>query len=102
MNIRVVIVGLGPIGAAVARQVVERKGFQLVGAVDIDPQKVGRDVAEVLGLARPLRIKVTHEIGKTLRPDAAGGGALHQFVVEIRCHAIRGSDQASRADRDDN
>ena len=67
MNIRVVIVGLGPIGAAVARQVVERKGFQLVGAVDIDPQKVGRDVAEVIGLARPLRIKVTHEIGKTLR-----------------------------------
>jgi 4-hydroxy-tetrahydrodipicolinate reductase len=74
MNIRVVIIGLGPIGAAVARQVVERKGFQLVGAVDIDPRKAGCDVAEVLGLARPLRVKVTREIGKTLRalkPQAA-------------------------------
>jgi 4-hydroxy-tetrahydrodipicolinate reductase len=74
MSIRVVIVGLGPIGAAVARQVVERKGFQLVGAVDIDEQKVGRDVADVMGLPKPARVKVTPEIGRTLkavRPDAA-------------------------------
>src|SRR5688500_9414743 len=32
MNIRVMLVGLGPIGAAVARQVIDRKGYQLVGA----------------------------------------------------------------------
>jgi hypothetical protein len=33
--------GLGPIGAAVARQIVSRKGFQIVGAVDIDRNKIG-------------------------------------------------------------
>jgi 4-hydroxy-tetrahydrodipicolinate reductase len=74
MNIRVMLVGLGPIGAAVARQVVERKGYQLVGAVDIDENMVGRDAGEVIELGRPLRVKVTAQIGKTIkstRPDVA-------------------------------
>ena len=35
--IRVVHFGLGPIGAGVVRQVAARKGFKIVGAVDIDP-----------------------------------------------------------------
>jgi 4-hydroxy-tetrahydrodipicolinate reductase len=74
MNIRVMHVGLGPIGVAVARQVVARKGLQVVGAVDIDPRKVGRDVGEAIGIGRTLRIKVTSDIGKTIkasRPDVA-------------------------------
>ncbi len=50
MTIRVLQVGLGPIGAAVARQLVERPGFEVVGAVDIDPDKVGKDLAEICGL----------------------------------------------------
>ena len=44
--------GLGPIGAAVARQIVSRKGFQIVGAVDIDRAKIGLDLGEVIGLDR--------------------------------------------------
>ena len=74
MNIRVMHVGLGPIGAMVARQVVERKGFQLVAAVDIDRNKVGRDVGEVIEIERRLRVKVTTDIGRTIRaarPDVA-------------------------------
>ena len=67
MTIRVLIVGLGPIGASVAKQVVGRKGFRLVGAVDVDPQKVGRDAAQVIGLDTPLRVKVTSDIGKTIK-----------------------------------
>lgn len=74
MNIRVMHVGLGPIGALVAQQIVARKGFQLVGAVDIDPNKVGRDVGEVAEIGRRLRVKVTPDIGRTIRavkPDVA-------------------------------
>ena len=44
MAIRVLFYGLGPIGAAVARQVASRKGFQIVGAVDIDHAKIGLDL----------------------------------------------------------
>ena len=74
MTIRVVHIGLGPIGALVARQVAERKGLQIVGAVDIDPTKTGRDVGDVVELGRKLRVKVSDDIGKTLkatRPDVA-------------------------------
>ena len=56
--IRVLHFGLGPIGAAVVRQVAARKGFRIVGAVDIDPAKAGRDLGVVADVGRPLKIKV--------------------------------------------
>jgi 2,4-diaminopentanoate dehydrogenase len=74
MNIRVMHVGLGPIGAAVVRQVAARKGFQIVGAADIDPHKVGNDLGDVVSLGRRLRVKVTPDLGKTVKatkPDVA-------------------------------
>jgi hypothetical protein len=66
--------GLGPIGAAVARQIASRKGFQIVGAVDIDHAKVGLDLGEVIGLDRKLRVRVTNDpVGaiKSGKPDVA-------------------------------
>jgi 4-hydroxy-tetrahydrodipicolinate reductase len=74
MTIRVALVGLGPIGAAVARQLTSRKGFKIVAAVDSKRDMFGRDAAEVLELDRPLRIKVGSDIGKAMRvskPDVA-------------------------------
>jgi 2,4-diaminopentanoate dehydrogenase len=59
--------GLGPIGAAVARQIAERPGFKIAGAIDIDPAKAGRDVGAVIGLSRGLGSKVSAEAAKTLR-----------------------------------
>jgi 4-hydroxy-tetrahydrodipicolinate reductase len=67
-------VGLGPIGAGVVRQVAARKGLTIVGAVDIDPAKVGRDLGEVCGIGRRLKVKVTDDISRTIkaaRPDVA-------------------------------
>ena len=74
MTIRVIHVGLGPIGAAVVRQVAARKGFQIVAAVDIDPNKVGKDVGDVVSIGRRLRVKVTSDLSRTIRatkPDVA-------------------------------
>jgi 4-hydroxy-tetrahydrodipicolinate reductase len=58
----------------VARQLATRDGFRIVAAVDIDPAKVGRDVAEIAGLGRPLRVKVDPDARRALRksrPDIA-------------------------------
>jgi hypothetical protein len=74
MRIKVLHVGLGPIGAGVVRQVATRKGFIIVGAVDIDPAKVGQDLGDVCGVGRKLRVKVTDDIARTIkatRPDVA-------------------------------
>ena len=74
MAIRVLHVGLGPIGAAVVRQVSARKGLKIVGAVDIDAAKIGRDLGEVTGVGRKLNVKVMADLRKAIkaaRPDVA-------------------------------
>jgi hypothetical protein len=74
MAIRVLMYGLGPIGAAVARQVASRKGFQIVGAVDIDHAKIGLDLGRVIGLDKKLRVRVTNDAAgaiKSGKPDVA-------------------------------
>ena len=48
-EIRVVQVGLGPIGLDIARRGVGRKGLRFVGGVDHDPALAGRSLADVLG-----------------------------------------------------
>ena len=74
MPIRVLHVGLGPIGLGVVRQVAGRKGLTAVGAVDIDPGKVGRDLGDVADLGRKLRLKVSDDVDaviRTTKPDVA-------------------------------
>lgn len=65
--IRVMHIGLGPIGAAVVRQVAKRKGLKIVGAVDIDPAKAGRDLGDVAGVGRALKVKVSPDTKKAIK-----------------------------------
>jgi hypothetical protein len=65
--IRVIHFGLGPIGAGVVRQVAGRKGFKIVGAVDIDPAKAGRDLGDVAGVGRRLKVKVSDDARKAIK-----------------------------------
>ncbi len=67
MPTRVMVMGLGPIGAGVARQLVARKNFKVVSAVDVDPAKVGRDLGEVVGLGRKTGIKVGADVAAAIR-----------------------------------
>jgi hypothetical protein len=67
MSVRVLLVGLGPIGAAIARQLEGRKGFHIVGAVDIDPLIIGRDAGEVLQLGRRMRVPVSEDLSRTIK-----------------------------------
>ncbi len=70
-KIRVIQYGLGPIGSAVARHVTERAGLDLVGGVDIDPAKSGRDVGEVIGLGRQLGFPVSTRLSDLLARTSA-------------------------------
>lgn len=69
--IRVVLFGLGPIGAGIGRVAAERSDFQIVGAIDVDPAKSGKDVGEVIGLGREVGIAVSGDAVATLRSSRA-------------------------------
>jgi 2,4-diaminopentanoate dehydrogenase len=69
--IRLIQYGLGPIGSAMARHVIERPGLKLVGAVDVDPAKVGRDAGEVVGLEQKLGFPVVSSVSQVLAAQPA-------------------------------
>src|SRR5678816_596606 len=66
-NVRVMHFGLGPIGAAIVKQVATRPGFKIVGAIDIDPAKAGRDLGDIVGLSKRLGVKVSADAAKALK-----------------------------------
>jgi 2,4-diaminopentanoate dehydrogenase len=66
-TIKVMHFGLGPIGSAVAKQVVTRPGFKIVGGIDIDPAKTGRDLGDVIGAEKRLGVKVSNDARKALK-----------------------------------
>jgi hypothetical protein len=68
--IKVLHYGLGPIGAAVVRQIATRRGFKIVGAVDIDTAKAGRDLADIAGVGRKLGVKISNDARKTIKATA--------------------------------
>ena len=69
-KIKVICFGLGPIGSGLARVVSARPDFQIVGAVDVDPGKVGKDAGCVIGLERDLGVKVSDDAAKVLAKKA--------------------------------
>jgi len=58
-KIRVVQYGLGPIGCKVTQYLNERAHFDIVGAIDSDPKKVGTDLGHLAELKTPLGLQVT-------------------------------------------
>src|SRR5437870_1886748 len=65
--IRVMHFGLGPIGAAIVKQIAARPGFKIVGGIDIDSAKVGRDLGDVVGLSERIGVKGSDEGGKAIK-----------------------------------
>jgi len=61
---RAVQFGCGATGCAVARLAWQRPDIELVGAVDIDKDKVGRDIGEVMGIEKNLGVTITDDLDK--------------------------------------
>ena len=86
---RVVQIGLGPIGREVARLAAAHPALELVGAADVDPAIVGCDLGEALGLP-PLGFLVEGSIAAVLeaaRPELAlhcTGSKLPDVAPQLR------------------
>jgi 2,4-diaminopentanoate dehydrogenase len=66
---KVVQIGLGPIGIAISRLLLQKPSWEIVGAVDTDPAKQGRDLGEVAGLAQRLGIVVRGQLAEVCTPE---------------------------------
>lgn len=94
--------GIGPIGAEIARLLLSKPWIKVVGAVDIDPQKIGKDLGEVIGLGRAIGVPVTADLqGK---PDVvchSTGSRLREVdgqlasLLERGCHVISTCEELS-------
>jgi len=72
-SFNVVQFGIGPIGQSCLKTILSKKGhLNLVGVIDIDPAKVGKDVAEIMGLDSPTGVVVSGDAEAVLsstKPD---------------------------------
>ena len=79
---RVVVFGTGFVGKMVIPEIVKHPSFELVGVGVSSPNKVGRDVGEICGMAEKVGVLATDDIDAliALKPDALvhyGPTALH-------------------------
>ncbi len=65
--IRVVQYGVGPIGAGIVRLMLEKPDLHIVGALDIDPAKQGKDLGEVVEAGRKLGVLISNDAGAVLQ-----------------------------------
>lgn len=81
--------GVGPIGSRIVASASDC-GFEFVGAIDIDPEKVGKDLGVVAGLGRELGVAVTDDPEEALagEPDVV----FHSTVssLEDAQHQLEG------------
>jgi Uncharacterized conserved protein related to dihydrodipicolinate reductase len=87
--------GIGPIGAEIAKVLLTKPWVKLVAAVDVDPAKIGRDLADVIGLPQKTGIIVTPQL--TTRPMVvchSTGSRLREVesqlidLLDRGCHVV--------------
>jgi len=74
-NVKVVSYGIGVIGRRLATHLLTKEGIEIVGAVDINPGIVGKDLGEVLG---------GEKIGVVISSDA--DKVLEETKPDVVCH----------------
>ena len=70
-DLKIIHVGLGPIGIGIARMVLAKEGLKVVGACDPASEKANKDLGDVLGLDKKLRIKVAGDPVKFIKSAKA-------------------------------
>ena len=72
-KMKVIQIGLGPLGQKITQFITQRESLEIIGAIDVSPEIIDRDLGEHCGLDN-MGIKIQSSIGECLRsarPDAA-------------------------------
>jgi hypothetical protein len=70
-KIRAIQYGIGPIGASIVTLLREKESVEIVGAIDSDPAKIGKDLAEIVGASDgPWGVKISGDAKGVLDQSA--------------------------------
>jgi 4-hydroxy-tetrahydrodipicolinate reductase len=69
--IRVIMHGLGGIGQRIARNALDRKSLEIVGATTARPEDLGKDLGDLLGMDKNLGVEVTPSLTALLEKQNA-------------------------------
>ncbi len=70
-NVKIVSYGIGVIGQRLAKHLLTKEGVEIVGAIDINPAILGKDLGEVLGMEK-INVTISDDVDKVLsetKPD---------------------------------
>jgi len=76
-RLRLVLYGVGEIGSRIAEFLLAKEGVEIVGAIDVAKEKVGKDLGDVLTLGRQLGVAVSDD------PDAVLSKVKADVVVHV-------------------
>ncbi len=66
-KIRVVCYGVGAVGARIAKFLLTKQGVQIVGAIDIAKDKIGKDLGTVLELSKKLGLVISDDVDSVMK-----------------------------------
>jgi hypothetical protein len=82
-KIKVIIYGCGVMGCKVARALLDKESFEIVGAVDINPELVGKDLGDVLDINKKLDIEIEKD-AKALFSKTKAQAVVHTTTSYLK------------------
>jgi len=83
-RIKIIPVGLGPVGQKIVKYVVERKGLEIVAAVDPAADKAGKKLSELCGLNEDSGIKISDDMKSAVKENNKPDVALLATVSSLQ------------------
>jgi len=70
-KIKILPYGVGVVGSLIAKFLMEKEGVEIIGAVDVARDKVGKDLGAILGLKKKIGVKISENIESALSKSKA-------------------------------
>ncbi len=86
-KIKAIVYGVGGLNKLITKYMVE-KGIDIVGAIDVNPDLIGKDLGEVAGLNRNLNVVITDDADTVLAEAEADVASVAIFSQMERMYPI--------------
>jgi 4-hydroxy-tetrahydrodipicolinate reductase len=82
-KVKVISFGVGAVGGLIAKFLLKKEGIEIVGAVDIAKEKVGKDLGEAIGVGKKVGLKIAQNVERLLS-EVQADIAIHTTSSYLR------------------